>query len=227
MHREPQPQPQGLEEMVGTLSAGQAETVASLGSARRCLLCPRRRCRIFALIILQTLLSFAWQSEGQVRAEGVFVLRLSDHLPPLLTGPKFFPVLGDEGDEEEVDPPRQRGKDGASVFKPGTPSGLAEGTVRRAKGSKASYARCARPRLRDGGSLRQFDRMGQAASPSGESPHQAVEPNTTAAVLPDGLASRLAIPASWARVTSRGGPPEDAWSQNASSPLSRSGDVPA
>ena len=171
---------------------------------------------------------FAWQSEGQVRAEGVFVLRLSDHLPPLLTGPKFFPALGDEGDEEEVDQPRHRGKDGdgASVFKPGNSSVLAEGKVRRAKGSTASYARCARPRLKDGGSVRQPDRMGQAAYPSGASPHQAVESSATAAVLPEGLASRLAIPASWARVTSRGGPPEDAWSQEALSPLSRPGDVP-
>ena len=57
MHREPQPQPQGLEEMVGVLSAGQAETVALIGSANRCLLCPREKCRIFVLTILQILLS--------------------------------------------------------------------------------------------------------------------------------------------------------------------------
>ena len=57
MHREPQPQPQGLEEMVGVLSAGQAETVPLIGSANRCLLCPRERCRIFVLTILQILLS--------------------------------------------------------------------------------------------------------------------------------------------------------------------------
>ena len=104
-----------------------------------------------------------------MQAEGVFVLRLSDHLSPLLTGPKFFPALGDEGDEEEVDHLHQGGKDGASVFKPGASSVLAEGKVRRAKGSKASYARCTRPRLKDGGSVRQSDRMGQGASPSGES----------------------------------------------------------
>ena len=95
---------------------------------------------------------FAWQSEGQVQAEGVFVLRLSDHLSPLLTGPKFFPALGDEGDEEEVDHFHQGGKEGASVFQSGASSVLAEGKVRRAKGSQTSYARCTRPRLKDGGS---------------------------------------------------------------------------
>ena len=57
MHREPQPQPQGLEEMAGTLSAGQADTVAPLDSTRRCLLWPHSMCRICALIILQTLMS--------------------------------------------------------------------------------------------------------------------------------------------------------------------------
>ena len=63
---------------------------------------------------------FAWQSEGQVQAEGVFVLRLSDHLSPFLTGPKFFPALEDEGDEEEADQSRKGGTVDASVFKPET-----------------------------------------------------------------------------------------------------------
>ena len=72
----------------------------------------------------------------------------------------------------------------------------------------------------------QFDRMGQGTSPSEEILHPAVETNATATVLPDGLVSRLAIPASWARVTSRGGSPEDAWSQNDSNLLSSPGDVP-
>ena len=60
---------------------------------------------------------FAWRTEGQVRAEGGFVLRLSDHLPPLLTGPKFFPALEDEGDEEKADKSSNRGRVGASGFK--------------------------------------------------------------------------------------------------------------
>ena len=169
---------------------------------------------------------FAWQSAGQVRAEGVFVLRLSDHLSPLLTGPNFFPARGDGGDEEEADHLHMGGMEGASVPKTGTSPVLAEGKVRRAKGSKTSYARCARPRLKDGGPMRKFDRMSQGTPLSGDSLHQAVEPNTTAAVLSDGLASRLAIPASWARVPSRAGKPEGAWSQNASGPLSTQGDVP-
>ena len=160
-----------------------------------------------------------------MRAEGVFVLRLSDHLPPLLTGPKFFPALEDEGDEEEADKSSNRGREGASGFKPGKPV-LAEGKVRRAKGSKASSVRCARPRLKDGGSSKQLGRSSQAAFSSGASPHQAVESNTMAAVLPEGLASKLAIPASWARVPSQGRPTEDAWSQDASNLLSRPGDVP-
>ena len=86
--------------------------------------------------------------------------------------------------------------------------------------------RLVRPRRRKYAFVRQPGRKGQAASPSGTSPHQAVESNATAAVLPEGLASRPAIPASWARVTSRGGPPEDAWSQDALSSLSGLGDVP-
>ena len=160
-----------------------------------------------------------------MRAEGGFVLRLSDHLPPLLMGPKFFPALEDEGDEEEADKSSNRGREGASGFKPGKPV-LAEGKVRRAAGSKASSVRCARPRLKDGGSSKQLGRSSQAAFSSGASPHQAVEPNTMAAVLPEGLTSKLAIPASWARVPSRGRPTEDAWSQDASNLLSRPGYVP-
>ena len=160
-----------------------------------------------------------------MQAEGVFVLRLSDHLSPFLTGPKFFPALEDEGDEEEADQSRKGGTVDASVFKPETSFVSTKGTVRRAKGSKTSYARCIRPRLLDGGSV-QSDRMGQGASPPEETSQTAVARNTTAEVLEDDLSSKLEIPASWARVTPREGPPEDARSQSASNLLQSPGDVP-
>ena len=83
MHREPQPQPQGLEEMVGALSAGQAETVAPLGSANHRLLCPRRRCRIFALLILQTLLSLPGNLRVRCRQREFLFLGF------LITSPRF------------------------------------------------------------------------------------------------------------------------------------------
>ena len=113
----------------------------------------------------------------------------------------------------------------ASVFKPETSFVSTKGTMRRAKGSKTSYARCIRPRLLDGGSV-QSDRMGQGASPPEETSQTAVARNTTAEVLEDGLSSKLEIPASWARVTPREGPPEDARSQSASNLLQSPGDVP-
>ena len=161
MHRKPQPQPQGLEEMAGILSAGQADTVAPLDSTRRCLLWPHSMCRIYAFQILQTLMSLP----------GILKVRCGQRvflfLGSLITFPRFsrvpFPALEDEGDEEEADQSSNRGKDGASGFKPGNSPVLAEGKVRRAKGSKASYVRCARPRLKDGGSSKQPGRSSQAA----------------------------------------------------------------
>ena len=97
--------------MAGILSAGQADTVAPL-TVHAAVFSGPTACVESAFQILQTLMSLPG-TEGQVRAEGVFVLRLFDHLPPLLTGPKFFPAL------EEADQSSNRGKDGASGFKPG------------------------------------------------------------------------------------------------------------
>ena len=155
-----------------------------------------------------------------MRGEGVFVLRLSEHLSPILTGPKFFPALGDGDEEVEC-----VSEDLCAIRKEASPV-LVSGTAQRAKVFKTPYATCARPRQQDRSSRRPSGQKSQRALSSAEPTQQAEEPSSTGAVLQGSLKSRLRVPATWARVSSTAEVHSTTWSQEDMASPGTLSDVP-